>query len=204
MAKDNFTNIELKLKLFNEIERNVSQSQRSLSKELGVALGLANSLLKKFVKKGMLKISQAPMKRNKYYLTPKGFVEKAKLTSEYLKFSLDFFKKSKQHFETEFKNLKKDNYDEIILIGIGELSEIAILAANIQNIKISYILSFSAKKKYFCGKKVLEIRREKKIFNERNVFILCDTENPQKTYDLVKKYRHKKIIVPTYLMVKIK
>ena len=51
MTKDNFTNIELKLKIFNEIERNVSQSQRSLSKELGVALGLANSLLKKFVKK---------------------------------------------------------------------------------------------------------------------------------------------------------
>ena len=202
MSKDNFSNIKLQLKLFNEIEKNVSQSQRSLSKELGVALGLANSLLKKFVKKGMLKISQAPMKRYKYYLTPKGFLEKAKLTSEYLRCSLDFFKKSKQLFETEFKNLKKEDYDEIILIGIGELTEIAILAANIQNVKISLILGISTKKKFFCGKKVLELKKEKIIFNARNIFVLCDTEKPQKTYDFIKKFKYKKIIVPNYLMVK--
>lgn len=204
MNKNNISNIELKLKLFNEIETNKLQTQRILSKKLGVALGLANSLLKKFVKKGLLKISQAPMKRYKYYLTPKGFVEKTKLTTEYLKFSLQFYKISKSFFESEFSKLKDISYKEIVLIGTGELSEIAILAANIQNVKVSSILCSSKENESFCGVKVLDLKKEKKIFNEKNIFILCDTYKPQETYDFVKKLKFLKIIVPDYLMVREK
>lgn len=204
MNKNNIENIDLKLKLFNEIETNKSQTQRTLSRKLGVALGLANSLIKKLVKKGLLKISQAPMKRYKYYLTPKGFVEKTKLTAEYLKFSLEFYKKSKCHFEYEFSQLKKINYKQIVIIGVGELTEIAILAANIQNIKISKILCDSKVNKLFYGISVLDLKKEKKIFNDKNIFVLCDMKNPQKIYDYIIKLTYLKIIVPNYLMVKLK
>ena len=107
MNSENSKNLEIQLKLINELEKNSKQSQRTISKELNVALGFANSLIKRFVKKGFLKLSEAPMKRYIYYITPKGLVEKAKLTSEYIQNSLDFYKKTKDDYEKEFKKIKK-------------------------------------------------------------------------------------------------
>ena len=49
-------NVEIELKLLAKIQENKNISQRSISKELNVALGFANSLVKKFVKKGFLKL----------------------------------------------------------------------------------------------------------------------------------------------------
>ena len=43
---DNRKNIEVELKLFNKISKNNKTTQRSISKELDVALGFANSLIK--------------------------------------------------------------------------------------------------------------------------------------------------------------
>ena len=73
-------NIELELKILDKIEKTENLSQRIISKDLNVALGLANSLIKKFIKKGFLKLKEAPMKRYLYYITPKGMIEKTKLT----------------------------------------------------------------------------------------------------------------------------
>ena len=84
-------NVELELRILSKIEETENLSQRIISKELNVALGLANSLIKKFIKKGFLKLKEAPMKRYMYYLTPKGLVEKTKLTREFLETSLFFF-----------------------------------------------------------------------------------------------------------------
>ena len=50
--------IRLELKLLNEISKSKNHSQRSLSKDLNVALGLANALIKKFVSKGILKLQE--------------------------------------------------------------------------------------------------------------------------------------------------
>ena len=44
---------------------------------MGVALGLANSYLKRCIRKGFIKITEAPANRYLYYLTPQGFAEKA-------------------------------------------------------------------------------------------------------------------------------
>ena len=109
-------NIEIELKLLTTIEENKNISQRSISKEINVALGLTNSLVKKFVKKGFLKLKQAPMKRFLYYLTPQGLIEKSRLTQEYIKTSLTFFKRAKQDFEEIFKLIQKNKKQTICLI----------------------------------------------------------------------------------------
>ena len=119
-------NVELELKILSKIEESENLSQRIISKELNVALGLANSLIKKFVKKGFLKLKEAPMKRYLYYLTPKGLVEKTKLTKEYLETSLFLFKKSKEEYEKEFKKIKNKN-KIVVLYGINDFTDIAIL-----------------------------------------------------------------------------
>ena len=126
MNKSGSKKVEVELRLFDEIEKRKDHSQRTISRELNIALGLSNALLKKFIAKGFLKLSQAPMKRYFYYITPKGLIEKAKLTSEFLQSSFEFYNKIRNEYEKEFKKLKNFFPSKIVLIGISEFSEIAI------------------------------------------------------------------------------
>src|SRR5258708_27312746 len=78
---------EIVLDLLTSIERDSRVTQRKLAGDLGIALGLANSYLRRCVHKGLVKMSQAPLNRYAYYLTPQGFAEKSRLTAEYLSVS---------------------------------------------------------------------------------------------------------------------
>ena len=68
------------LGLLESVERDGAQSQRRIAADLGIALGLVNAYVKRCVRKGLLKVSEAPARRYVYYLTPQGFAEKSKLT----------------------------------------------------------------------------------------------------------------------------
>jgi DNA-binding MarR family transcriptional regulator len=72
------------LGLLAAVERDSALTQRHLARELGIALGLANAYLRRCTKKGLIKMRQAPLNRYAYYLTPRGFAEKSRLTAEYL------------------------------------------------------------------------------------------------------------------------
>jgi len=186
MNKNSVKNVELELKLLNEIERKKNHSQRSLSKNLNVALGLANAILKKFVNKGVLKLKQAPMRRYFYYLTPKGFVEKTKLTKEFLKSSLEFYSIAKDEYEKEIIKLKLKR-KKIILLGKSELTEIAILAANIHNLKIESILLKTSDEKSFCGVEIVN-RIDSKRYNKLNTsLLLTDFSGKVDIYNDLKK-----------------
>ena len=87
---------EITLGLLNAVHDNSAVTQRSVASELGIALGLANAYLKRCVKKGLIKVSQVPANRYAYYLTPKGFAEKSRLTAEYLSSSFGFFRAARQ------------------------------------------------------------------------------------------------------------
>src|ERR1043165_6487926 len=84
------------LNLLESVERDGGQTQRRLASELGVALGLVNAYLKRCVKKGLLKVGEAPARRYAYYLTPQGFAEKSRLTVEYLSASFSFFRRARE------------------------------------------------------------------------------------------------------------
>ncbi|MGL4729464.1 MAG: winged helix-turn-helix transcriptional regulator, partial [Bosea sp. (in: a-proteobacteria)] len=73
--------------LLASVEREAHVSQRKLASELGVALGLVNTYIKRCVKKGLIKVQEVPSRRYAYYLTPHGFAEKSRLTAEYLSWS---------------------------------------------------------------------------------------------------------------------
>ena len=70
------------LSVLTSIERDSTITQRKLANELGIALGLANAYLRRCVRKGLIKMSQVPLNRYAYYLTPQGFSEKSRLTAE--------------------------------------------------------------------------------------------------------------------------
>jgi hypothetical protein len=59
------------LGVLTSVDRNSNTSQRTISRELDVALGLANADLKRCLRKGLIKIKQVPRRRYAYHLTPK-------------------------------------------------------------------------------------------------------------------------------------
>src|SRR5580765_760798 len=88
-------NERILLGVLSSVEQSGDRSQRRIAAELGIALGLVNAYLKRCVKKGLVKVHDAPARRYAYYLTPQGFAEKSRLTVEYLSYSFSFFRQAK-------------------------------------------------------------------------------------------------------------
>ena len=115
--------------MLNAVERNSRLTQRGLASELGIALGLANAYLRRCVRKGLVKIGTVPLNRYAYYLTPTGFSEKSRLTAEYLTISLTFFRTARAQCSELFNECWRNGWRRIVLLGAGDLAEIAVLSS---------------------------------------------------------------------------
>lgn len=120
----------LTLEILDAIEKKDDVSQRHLAREMGVALGLANSYLKRCVRKGYIKVTQAPANRYLYYLTPKGFAEKSRLTAQYLSRSLSFYRKAGESCRRVFEICECNGWQRLLLCGVSDLAEIATIRAS--------------------------------------------------------------------------
>ena len=92
------------LNLLRQIKKKPEASQRELADELGFSLGKLNYCLKALKIKGLIKIrnfTKNPKKINYIYvLTPKGIIEKSKLT-------INFMKRKLEEYDELKKELKK-------------------------------------------------------------------------------------------------
>ena len=113
---------QLTLGLLQAIDEREDISQRHLAQEMGVALGLANSYLKRCVKKGWIKISTAPANRYLYYLTPIGFAEKARLTAEFFSTSLTMFRQAGAQYSDVYEYCLRKKWKRVVLIGLSDLT----------------------------------------------------------------------------------
>jgi len=99
---------EITYKLLKSIEKDPSQSQRELSKSLGVSLGKLNYCLRALSDKGWVKAKNFSQSDNKkgylYLLTPAGAEEKARVTVRFLKRKMLEF----EHIKNEISQLKKE------------------------------------------------------------------------------------------------
>jgi len=97
------------LNLLRKLTSNSKLTQRKLALDLGFSLGKLNYCLKELKKKGFVKINNFknnPDKTNyMYILTPKGIVEKTKLTLEFVKRKMNEFDEIKK----EAKKINKEN-----------------------------------------------------------------------------------------------
>jgi len=131
---------EIVLDLLDAVDGNAVVTQRHLAQELGIALGLANSYLKRCVRKGLLKVSKVPAKRYAYYITPKGFAEKSRLTGQYLASSFDFLRRARTELQDIFASGLKAGRRRFLLIGEGDLAEIAKLVAGNAGVEIVHVV----------------------------------------------------------------
>lgn len=199
LNKKNFdSNKKITLDLLSTLEEDGDQTQRSIAVELGIALGLANAYLKRSIEKGLVKIKQVPKKRYYYYITPKGFTEKAKLTTEYFVSSFDFFRKAKIDCEKVFIEANDRKLNNIVLSDISELAEIAILSSLDRNINIIGIIG--KERKTFKGVTVYKNFTEIKNIE---AILLTSVKSSQDRYnELLNNFNSSIILVPTILKVR--
>lgn len=142
------------LEILEAIEERSDLTQRHLARRLGVALGLANSYLKRCVRKGFVKIQQAPANRYVYYLTPKGFSEKSRLTGEYLSSSFSFYRKASESCARSLEQGRARGFDGVVLCGVSELAEIASLRALEMGIQVRGVYDPARAGEQFLGSAV--------------------------------------------------
>jgi len=150
------------LKLLEAIAEEKPLSQRQLSDELQISLGLVNSFIKRLVKKGYCKVTTIPPKRVKYLLTPAGAVEKTRLTYEYIATSYQYFKSATQKVHELYADLQKEGHTRVVFYGADELSEIAYHAMTGTNIELAAVVDSKRKGVKLYGFNVEDISALKK------------------------------------------
>jgi DNA-binding MarR family transcriptional regulator len=127
---------QIVLGVLDAVDRDPSVTQRAVARELDIALGLTNAYLKRCIRKGLIKVSQVPARRYVYYLTPQGFAEKSRLTASYLTHSLSFFRQARAQCGEMCATAAALGQQRVVLIGEGDLADIASLVAREHVIKI--------------------------------------------------------------------
>lgn len=128
------------LKILEEIEDNQSPSQRYLSDQLNISLGLVNSFLKRLAKKGYFKATAIPKNRVKYIITPKGALEKSRLTYAYVQHAFKFYREARKKLKETLTRLDRGGTKTIAFYGAGDLAEIAYLSLQETNIDLRIIV----------------------------------------------------------------
>ena len=188
---------ELVLELLDAIGKQSNLSQRHLARQLGVALGLANSYLKRCIRKGYVKIRTAPANRYLYYLTPKGFAEKSRLTAKYLSYSFTFYRHASASCAEVFQQCALRGWKRVVLCGISDLAEIASLQATEAEIEIVAIYDPRADRKRFVGKKVWTDLDGIETFD---ACVLTDLQSPSTSHQqLVERVGQERVMVPDIL-----
>ena len=117
-------------RILEHVDSGSHVSQRSLSRELGIALGLTNLLLRRLVRKGWITMVRTRPNQVRYLLTPVGLAEKARMSREYLQTTISFYAAARDQIRQSFRELSSTWPEEagpmrVVFFGSNEVAEIA-------------------------------------------------------------------------------
>ena len=124
------------LSLLQELERNPVISQRELSEKFGIALGVTNACLKRMVLNGWIRTKGSDDRKIGYYLTPKGFAEKSKLSLDIAFCRVQHYSALKEVIGKIFFQMERDRVERIVFYGVSAEMEIAYIALQGRNLKL--------------------------------------------------------------------
>jgi DNA-binding MarR family transcriptional regulator len=180
LARDDAEDAGAALDRLVAVETDGQQTQRGLAQRLGIALGLTNAYLRRAVRKGLVKVREAPARRYAYYLTPRGFAEKARLTQTFLRDSFGFFRRARAECDEALRAAAAAGHRRILLAGGGELAEIAAISARDHDIELVALLDPGRNAERFLGLQVVRSTAEAGTWD---AILLTDIAQPQARYD---------------------
>lgn len=166
------------LQLLTEIMQTPHATQRALAKRIGVALGLANLMLRRLAEKGHIKIVNVRPRRIRYLITPKGILEKTRLTYEFIEYSLHYYRSVRRFLWDHLSPLIADGHRRILLFGTGELAEIAYLTLQDVGLECVGIVEEDIQRRTFLGQPVRGVEDLAALIFDRIVIVSAAPRRP--------------------------
>ena len=193
------------LDLLKVVEEESVISQSALSEKLGIAVGLVNFLMKRAVSKGFVVTKRVPARRYAYFLTPKGFAEKARLVTDYMRTSLNMFRHLRNDLDDVFVGLDSDAGHRVIVVGDMELAELAMLAALAHDLEIAAVVCAKTNRTRMGQIPItsnLELVSDILSLSPTDVFLVADIYEAQNVYDsLCDQFGVARVVTPKSLHV---
>ena len=158
------------LEILKTVEEDSLLNNRKAANKLGVSVKLAHTTLNRMVSKGLLNIKKENSRKWHYFLTPQGIFEKARLTVSFFEFSLQFYKEARKLSAQLCRNLSEKGKKRVILLGEGELAEIAYLGIQEWELNLVDVISIEGQKEKFMNITTKEISD---TLNEHDAMIIC-------------------------------
>lgn len=124
------------LSLLQELEKNPIISQRALSNKFGIALGVTNACLKRMGRRGWIRITSLNHHKIGYFLTPKGFAGKAKLTLHLISWTVQHYSTLKDIIGERLLQMQNKGVERIVFYGVSDEMEIAYVTLQGLNLKL--------------------------------------------------------------------
>jgi DNA-binding MarR family transcriptional regulator len=153
------------LNLLQELEKNPVISQRELSHKFGIALGVTNACLKRMVRRGWIRIMNFNHHKIGYYLTPKGFTEKANLTLHLVSWTMRHYSVLKDLIGKGLLEMQNDGIERVVFYGVSDEMEIVYVTLQGVNLKLIGIVEDVDKinRKEIFGFELKDIREVERL-----------------------------------------
>jgi DNA-binding MarR family transcriptional regulator len=139
------------LEVLNHVEQSPSLSSRSCATKLGVSVKLAHEILRRMVERGLLHVDKENSRRWQYMLTPSGIAEKARLTVEFIEFSMHFYRQARRRSAQVCRDLAESGRTRIAFIGAGEFAEIVYLGVQEWQLSLTAVYDSDRADESFMG-----------------------------------------------------
>jgi len=184
------------LRLLEELERNPVISQRELSHKFNIALGVTNACLRRMVRKGWIRIRDLNPRKIGYYLTPKGVIEKGKLTLNLVSFRIQHYAELKKIIAARLLEMQNQGLKRLVFYGISDEMEVAYITLQGVSLKLVGIVEDDEKfnPQIIFGYEVEPVSRVQELKPDC-ILITSLTENGRKRENLEKIYGSRSVCV---------
>lgn len=137
--------------ILKQIEESPTLTNRTAATRLGVSVKLAHETLKRMVSRGLLHVKKLNSRRWDYFLTPSGIAEKARLTVEFVGFSMEFYREARRQSAQVCRELSEQNLKTVALLGSGDIAEIVYLGIQEWDLTLLGVFDDGTDKESFMG-----------------------------------------------------
>ena len=129
------------LRVLEELDSPNPVTQRELARKVGIALGLANSMLKGMTHNGLIKVRNLDAKRLAYSITPHGMQEKTRLAYRYMERTVDFYKQARYRVKHNLLQAQARGVRKVAIYRINEMAEIVYLTVRELGLELVIVAS---------------------------------------------------------------
>jgi predicted nucleotidyltransferase len=166
------------LEILKHVEETPRLNNRMAASKLGCSVKLAHALLSKMVDKGLLHVTKHHARRWDYFLTPRGIAEKARITYEFIDFSMQFYHEARRESSRVCRDIAESGKKTVSFLGDGELAEIAYLGVKEWGLELDQV--YGEEKQEFLGHKVLPFNLVDSSSSDTLIVCLYDKTKPMR------------------------